>query len=76
MNNNNLDILEQKAAEQRKAIHRSVDEARQLRVRVESNVREKLDPKRQARQHFWAVAGAAAFLGLVLGNGLIGVFVD
>lgn len=75
-NNENLDTLERRAAEQRTRIHQSVAELKQLKTSVETNVRETLDPKRQAREHFWAAAGIAAFVGLLLGHGIAGVFVD
>jgi ElaB/YqjD/DUF883 family membrane-anchored ribosome-binding protein len=75
-NDPNLDVLQQRAAEQRTKIHQSVQELKQLRTSVEANVREKLDPKRQAREHFWAAAGIAGFLGLMLGHGIAGVFVE
>ncbi|HEY3928337.1 MAG TPA: hypothetical protein VGL89_08185 [Candidatus Koribacter sp.] len=78
MNNSdaNLDILQQRAAEQRNQIHQSVTEFKQLKTNVTANVREKLDPKRQARDHFWTLAGAASLVALVFGYGLAGVFVD
>lgn len=72
----NLDVLQQRAAEQRTKIHKSVQDLKQLKTSVEANVREKLDPKRQAREHFWAAAGIAGFLGLILGHGITGVFVE
>jgi ElaB/YqjD/DUF883 family membrane-anchored ribosome-binding protein len=75
-NGQNLDTLQQRAAEQRTKLHQSVTDLKQLKTSVEANVREKLDPKRQAREHFWAAAGIAAFLGLMLGHGIAGVFVD
>jgi ElaB/YqjD/DUF883 family membrane-anchored ribosome-binding protein len=75
-NGQNLDTLQQRAAEQRTRIHQSVTDLKQLKTSVEANVREKLDPKRQAREHFWAAAGIAGFLGLMLGHGIAGVFVD
>jgi hypothetical protein len=71
-----LDVLQQRAAEQRKKIHQSVDELKQLQTNVTENVREKLDVKRHARQHFWAAAGAASLVALVFSYGLAGVFVD
>jgi hypothetical protein len=75
-NGQNLDTLQQRAAEQRTKLHQSVTDLKQLKTSVEANVREKLDPKRQAREHFWAAAGIAGFLGLMLGHGIAGVFVD
>lgn len=78
MSNGNvpLDVLEQRAAEQRTKIHQSVDDLRQLKTSVTENVREKLDVKRHARQHFWVAAGAASLVALVFGYGLASVFVD
>ena len=77
MNNDaNLDALQQRAAEQRNKIHQSVEDLRQLKTSVETNVRERLDPKRRVREHFWAAAGIATCLGLLLGHGIAGVFVE
>jgi len=78
MNNSdaNLDILQQRAAEQRNQIHKSVTELQQLKTNVTANVREKLDPKRQAREHFWTITGVASLVALVFGYGLAGVVVD
>jgi ElaB/YqjD/DUF883 family membrane-anchored ribosome-binding protein len=75
-NGQNLDMLQQRAAEQRNKIHQSMTDLKQLKTSVEANVREKLDPKRQVREHFWAAAGIAGLLGLMLGHGIAGVFVD
>jgi ElaB/YqjD/DUF883 family membrane-anchored ribosome-binding protein len=68
--------LEARAAAQRVKIHQSVGELKELKTNVTENVKEKLDPKRLAREHFWAAVGVASLLGLVLGHGLAGVFVD
>jgi cytolysin (calcineurin-like family phosphatase) len=78
MSNGNLplDVLEQRAAEQRNRIHQSVDDLKQLKTSVTENVRETLDVNRQARQHFWTAAGAASLVALVFGYALAGVFVD
>jgi hypothetical protein len=76
MSNSDIDILERRAAEQRSKIHQSVEDFKQLKTSVTENVRETLDPKRQARKHFWALAGVASLLALVVGHGLAGVFVD
>jgi len=58
------DILEQRAAEQRKKIHASVSELR-------STVKERLDVRRNAedyaRNHLPEAAAGAAVLGLALG---------
>ena len=78
MNNSGvpLDELTRRAAEERKRIHRSVGELKELKTNVEANVREKLDVKHQARQHFWPAAGVVSLVALVFGYGLAGVFVD
>ena len=72
MSNGNLplDVLEQRAAEQRKRIHQSVEEFKELKTSVTANVREKLDVKRQAREHFWAATGVVSVVALVFGYGL------
>ena len=67
------EILEQRAAEQRRAIHNDV---RQLRSVVEAEVRERMDVRRNVARHFAPIAGAAALIALSLGYGLTGVFTD
>jgi len=62
-----VDVLERKAAEQRRQIHDSV-------VELRHSVKERLDVKRNVREHLWAVSGALAFVGLVLGYAVAGVF--
>ena len=62
-----VDILEKRAADQRRELHNTVSELRQT-------VRQRLDVKRNVRDHLWPVAGAMALLGLVLGYSLAGVF--
>jgi ElaB/YqjD/DUF883 family membrane-anchored ribosome-binding protein len=68
--------LERRAAAQRTQIHQSVDELKELKTNVTENVKEKLDPKHLAREHFWPAVGVASLLALVIGHGLAGVFVD
>jgi hypothetical protein len=67
------EILEKRAADQRRALHNRVQE---LRRAVTERVREKTDVKRNVRRHFVPLAGIAAVLGLSLGWGLTGIFVD
>jgi len=62
-----VDILEKRAAEQRRQIHNSVVELRQ-------SVKEKLDIKRNLREHLWPTAAAVGILGLMLGYGIAGIF--
>lgn len=63
------EVLEARAAEQRRQLHQSVGELR-------ASLREKLDVKRNARQHLAPAAGVAALAGLMLGYTLTGVFTD
>jgi ElaB/YqjD/DUF883 family membrane-anchored ribosome-binding protein len=62
-----VDILEKRAADQRRHIHNSVVELRQT-------VKEKLDVKRNLRDHLWPAIGAAALLGVMLGYSMMGIF--
>jgi hypothetical protein len=64
-----FELLEQRAAEQRKQLHNSVSELR-------STVREKLDVKKNAREYLLPASGVAAALGLVMGYGLTSIFFD
>ncbi len=61
------DILEMRAAEQRRRLHNDVSELRE-------RVRERLDVKKMARQYIVPATGAAALVGLVLGYGTGGIF--
>jgi len=63
------DVLEQRAAEQRARLQNSVAELR-------SAVRERLDMKRTAREHFGPVASVASLVMLLLGYGIAGFFVS
>jgi len=62
-----VDILEKRAADQRRQLHNTVIELRQT-------VRERLDVKRNVREHLWPAAAVMALLGLVLGYSLTGIF--
>lgn len=64
-----VDILEKRAADQRRQLHNSVVELRQ-------SVRAKLDVKRNVRDHLWPTAGIAALMGLLLGYSIAGIFTD
>ena len=63
------DILELRAAEQRKRLHESVLELRQ-------QVQHKLDLRKKAQEYVWPAAGVAALMGWVLGYGVTGIFTD
>ena len=67
------EILEKRAAEQRRSLHNRVQE---LRAVVTERVREKTDVKRNVRRHFGPLAGIAVVVGLSLGWGLAGIFVE
>jgi ElaB/YqjD/DUF883 family membrane-anchored ribosome-binding protein len=62
-----VDMLERRAAEQRRQLHDSVSELRET-------VKEKLDVKRNVREHLWPAAGAVALIGLLLGYSISGIF--
>jgi hypothetical protein len=62
-----VDVLEMRAAEQRRQIHDTV-------VELRHSVQEKLDVKRNVRNHLGLVAGGLAVVGLALGYALTGVF--
>lgn len=62
-----VDVLERKAAEQRSQIHASV-------VELRHSVKDRLDVKRNVREHLWPVSGVLAAVGLALGYAVAGVF--
>ena len=60
------DLLELRAAEQRRRLHNSVAE---LRVQM----RQKLDIRRNARRYFWPASAVVGVCGLMLGYGFGGI---
>ena len=62
-----VDVLEKQAADQRRQLHNTVIELRHT-------VKERLDVKRNVRNHLGVVAGAMALAGLALGYTVAGVF--
>ena len=62
-----VDVLEKRAADQRRNLHSSVVEIRQ-------SVKEKMDVKRNVRNHLAPASGAMAFVGLLLGYAFTGIF--
>ena len=61
------DILEVRAAEQRRRIHNSVLELR-------GQIEEKLDVRKKATEYVLPASGVAALVGLVFGYGAAAVF--
>lgn len=61
------ELLEERAASQRRQLHNRV-------VELRTTVNERLDPNKVAREHLWPATGVAAFIGLLLGYGLTGMF--
>ena len=62
-----VDVLEKRAADERRQLHNSVLELRQT-------VQDRFDVKRNVRNHLGVVAGVLAIAGLALGYGLTGIF--
>ena len=61
------DILELRAAEQRRRIHHT---ALELRAQLE----EKLDLRKKAAEYVWPASGVAAGIGLLFGWAVAGLF--
>ena len=62
-----VDVLEKRAADERRQLHNSVQELRE-------SVHERLDVKRNVRNHLGTICGVMAVAGLVLGYALTGIF--
>jgi hypothetical protein len=62
-----VDLLEKRAADERRQLHNTVQELRET-------VQDRLDVKRNVRNHLGAAAGILAVAGLVLGYALTGIF--
>ncbi|HUQ50201.1 MAG TPA: hypothetical protein VM056_05750 [Terriglobales bacterium] len=62
-----LDVLEQRAAEQRRQMHQSVEDLR-------GAVKHRLDVNVNARQFLAPASGILALAGLALGYGVAGLF--
>ena len=62
-----VDVLEKRAADERRQLHNSVQELRE-------SVHERLDVKRNVRNHLGPIAGGLAVVGLILGYSMTGIF--
>jgi hypothetical protein len=62
-----VDVLEKRAEDERRQLHNSVQQLRET-------VHERLDVKRNVRNHLGPICGAMAFIGLVLGYTATGIF--
>jgi hypothetical protein len=67
------EILEKRAAEQRRTLHNDVQ---QLRTVVEAEVHDRLDVKRNVSRHFAPIAGVTALIALSVGYSLAGIFTE
>ena len=65
------EVLEQRAAEQRRRIHNSVDE---LKSSLRETVREHLDVENYARTYIWRFVAVTSVVALVSGYGIAGMF--
>ena len=63
-----FEILEERAAQQRRQLHNSVHQLR-------STLRERLDVKRTAREYLLPAAGVVGLIALAIGWSLGGIFV-
>ncbi len=61
------ELLEERAAEQRRQLHNRV-------VELRTTLADRLDVKRNAREYLWPATGAAALIALALGYGIGGIF--
>jgi hypothetical protein len=62
-----VDVLEKRAEDERRQLHNSVQQLRET-------VHERLDVKRNVRNHLGAICGAMAVIGLAVGYTVTGVF--
>jgi hypothetical protein len=62
-----VDVLEKRAADQRRQLHNTVIELRQ-------SVQEKLDVKRNVRNNLGVLAGIMGITGLIAGYAMTGIF--
>lgn len=66
-----VEVLEQRAGEQRRKLHNSVSE---LKSSVRDTVRERLEVKRYVREYFWPATAAVSLVALLVGYRIASVF--
>jgi hypothetical protein len=66
-----VDLLEERAEQQRRRLHHSVSE---LKTNVRETVRERLEPKVYLRKYFWQATVTVSLLALLVGHGTAGLF--
>ncbi len=66
-----VDVLEERAEQQRRRLHHSVSE---LKTNVRESVRERLEPKLYLRKYFWQTTAAVSVVALLVGHGISGLF--
>jgi hypothetical protein len=62
-----VDLLEERAANERRSLHTDVKEIR-------STLERRLNFKRNVREHLWQAAGISALVSAALGYAVVGIF--
>ncbi len=66
-----VQVLEERAEEQRRRLHNSV---RELKSSVRETVHERLEMKVYLRKYFWQTTAAVSLVALLAGHGIAGLF--
>ncbi len=66
-----VEVLEERAEEQRRKLHNSVSE---LKSSVRETLREQLDIRGHLRKYFWPAAATVSVIGLLVGYSTAGIF--
>jgi hypothetical protein len=66
-----VQVLEERAEEQRRRLHNSVSE---LKSSVRETVQERLEMKVYLRKYFWQTTAAVSLMALLVGHGTAGLF--
>lgn len=68
------EILEKRAAEQRRTLHNDVQQLRTVVVAEVDEVRDRLDVKKKISRYFVPIAGVTALIALTLGYSVAAMF--